>query len=89
MKSEVGFSGERRLYQQFYEPLAVFKLWSQWIVPGTRTETKRYRIKDKDHQFMLGPLENSQLIHQICKGSSKKKKKKKKPKQRENSSNQP
>lgn len=54
-KIEVGFSGESRLCQQFYEPLAIFKLWSQWIVTRTRIETKHYRIKDKD-QFMLVPL---------------------------------
>lgn len=54
MKTEVRFSGESRLYQQFYEPLAIFKLRSQWIVTGTRIETKHYRINDK-FQFMLGP----------------------------------
>lgn len=76
MKIKVRFSGESRLYQQFYEPLAIFKLWSQWIVTATRIESKHYRIKDKD-QFLVGvPFGNLELIHQICKGSPKKLEKK-------------
>lgn len=54
MKIGVRFSEESRLYQQFYESLAMFTVRSQWMVARTRIETKCYRIKDKD-QFVLGP----------------------------------
>ena len=74
-KIEVGFSGESRLCQQFYEPLAIFKLWSQWIVTRTRIETKHYRIKDKD-QFMLVPLGKFTINSSNLQRKSTKKKKK-------------
>lgn len=65
MKTEIWFPRESRLCLQDYEPVAIFKLWSQWTGTGSGIETKHLSTEGRD-QLMLESPGKLQLIHQIC-----------------------